>query len=85
MSKVKRTRIHPEDWRTLQRIANGSKITEQSTPNMGMEKSFTVGKGRVHWNSSILDNFAAHGYLDRSTNTVTPNGTLALIFREAKL
>lgn len=74
--------IYPEDWRILQRIADGSKITERETPNMGMPKSFTVGKGRTNWNSSILDNFAAHGYLDRATNTVTMTGQIALIYRK---
>lgn len=82
MLKPKRDYMYPEDWRILQRIAAGGKVVERETPNMGMPKSFTVGRGRTHYNSNILDVLAAHGFLDRATCNVTANGQIALIYRD---
>ena len=78
--------IFPEDWRILDKISQGAYVIESDTPNMGMPKSFTLGKrARTHYNSRILDNLAAHGFLDRATNRVTANGLLALAMHDAGL
>lgn len=81
---VKRYILH-EEWRILEMIHEGRPITESDTPNMGMPKSFTIGRGRTNWNSDILDNFAAYGFLDRATNKITANGILALAMHDAAL